>query len=1018
MKTEAIIGELRKSRDQLNSPIAITWRYPKRTPANPLTAKPKKDWTEYKPGPGPWKKNDKNWFYGELKFPAKHGGIAVAGTEAELYITGWQPFTLWIDGKEMYREEHAWMATGPIVDPLPIRIQPGQTHALIMCVEPSELPAGSISLSVKVQSKVCGEIAIEMDAAAAQLELAGVLETTKAEKAAVAAAAACFREEDFSREPWAAIAESIRAMETALTPLSPKAKALTVHLLGHAHIDMDWMWTWEDTVHCIRRDFKAVTEIMDDYPDVTFVHSQVPTYEVTRQMDPGIFKDTCKRIAEGRWENAAATWVEGDLNMAEGETLVRQMQYAREWTRKHLGNEAEVFWAPDTFGHPGNMPQLAVSGGFTSYFQMRCNPGEYNNWPVRLWTGIDGTVILALSKVYSDDLVPAATMHTLLENLRFGIHNSLHVWGIGDHGGAMSRKQLGILETYRHKPLMPEYRFSTVKDYCAALKRDKAVLPGNQGETYSLFEGCFTTHAEIKRYNRLCENMLLDAEALTAMAGRDRTRALREGWIPALFNQFHDIIDGSSTHNSYTDAYTRAEASCATAGKVCNESVHALTVQERGYKGVSLLNPLGFPRTEPVRTKLPKSVAALQDKEGTIIPVQHSQSESIFIAEDVPAFGLKGYEYLTTVPKGTVCQPSAVDVREHMIAIETNYARIQISRKSGIISSYYDKQLKRELVSYGLIRYMTWEAARRDLGINVFQIIDESPVAGSAWLINDIQREENLVQGATVEVKEQGQVFTRIRVNHTVRSSRITEDIIIYNDYNRIDFDLEIDWRERGSREKGVPQLKLSFAAGMRKAQSRSEGPFCVTERPADGMEYPTQKFVSLCGEDYGFTVLNDSKYGYDALGSRLRMTLLRNACDPDLDSDNGIHRIKLAFIPHPANPVNADLVRVGMGFNRPVKTAVNRKPKSTAANGFRIEGSETIVCTSLRNNENRDGIVIRLFETSGTEQTATVYPGIAGSRIREIDFTGKEQKKLLQRKDGGIGVTFKPWEVKTVVIG
>jgi alpha-mannosidase len=1018
MTVPSILAELRAAHNRLKQPIPLTWHYPPRPSASPLKAVPKKNWPVYQFGPGPWKKNGENWFYAGVTFPTKRHGLAISGTQADIFIAGWQPFTFWLDGEKQFQEEHAWHATGPIADPLFLTIEPGKSHKLVMCIEPMELPGGGISVAVHVIPRRCSELALEIDAAAVQLELAAALAASKTEGNLVTRAAEVFDPEDLRRNRWKAVRKSIKEMETILAPLSPKAKELTVHLTGHSHIDMDWMWTWEDTVYCIRRDFKSVTDIMNDYPGVTFTHSQVPTYEVAREMDPGIFSDVRRRIAKGQWENAAATWVECDLNMADGETLARHMLYSRQWTRKHLGNEAEVVWLPDTFGHPGNMPQLAKLGGYGIYFHMRCNPGEYDNWPARTWTGVDGTRILALSKNYNDDLAPSSILHTIKEHLRHNISNCLHVWGIGDHGGALSRMQLDNLEQYRHKPLIPSFTFSTTGQYRKALNKDKTALPTNTGETRSVFEGCFTTHALMKRYNRECETSLTCAEALSVLAGINRNKALREAWIPALFNQFHDIIDGAAVHDTYIDAHARAKKALAAAKSIQDTAVKKLTVKARSQNGLTLINPLGFDRTEPVLVAgLPGNIIALQDENGKVTAVQHSKNYATFIAESIPAFGMKHYTFLIKGEADTDCIPQPADREKGMLTVETAFATIKIARESGVICSYYDKELERDLVLYGLPRYMTWASSRKDLGLNVFQIIDEAPVAGSAWLINDILKEENLLRGGQAHIVEQGPVYTRVRIKHSVRSSRILEDMIIYHEFNRIDFELEIDWRELGSRTEGVPQLKLAFAAGMNRTTTRSEGPFCIAERPTDGMENPTQKWVTLDGDECSITLLNDSKYGYDASGSRLRTTLLRNACDPDLNSDNRIHYIRLALIPHAKRPANCELMQAGMAFNRPFIAQVNRSPAKAALDGFEITNSTAIVCTALRRAEYSNGILIRLFETSGTEQTAIMNPGIIGTTVREVDFNEQEMKKLRQRKDGKIRLSFRPWEVKTVLV-
>ena len=379
MNGDDAVGILERAASELGAALPLQWRYPPRTPARPLAARPAASWRVLeRPDQEAWHKNGPNWFYADLTFPRSRYGLRLAGAEALCFVHGWMPFTLWIDGEEIWREDHAWKATGPIGDPLPLVVEPGRTHRLVLCVTPTELPNRHIAVNVQVVPRPCVEAQVDLEAAAAQLRFARALAATDAERALVEEAAGAVDVAAVRCRRWGAVRESTVRMEERLAPFAERARAVTVHLVGHAHIDMDWMWTWPDTVNCIRRDFRAVTELMAEFPELTFTHSQVPTYEVVRRADPDVFRKVRTRMAEGRWENAAGTWVEGDLNMADGESIARHMLYAADWTERRLDSKARVLWEPDTFGHPGNMPQLARLGEFECYFHMRCHPVKGN----------------------------------------------------------------------------------------------------------------------------------------------------------------------------------------------------------------------------------------------------------------------------------------------------------------------------------------------------------------------------------------------------------------------------------------------------------------------------------------------------------------------------------------------------------------------------------------------------------------------------------------------------------------
>ena len=928
-----------------------------------------------------------------------------------------------MDCVEGCNEEHVWYATVPIADPLPVLIESGEKYRLVVNYIPTELAADFIPLGgIGIHSEVCQDMAIQVGAAALQLRIARGLANDGDEKQLTVKATEAINLVALEKNSWDELTASFSAMENILLPFSARAKEMTVHCIGHTHIDMDWMWTWPDTVHCMRRDAKAITDMMDDYSDLTFTISQVPFYDVVKKEDPEVFAKIKKYIDAGRWECVAGTWVEGDLNMADGEDIARHMLYAKAWTKENLGMEANVFWAPDTFGHPGNMPQLVKLGGMDIYFHWRCNPGSdrnwENNWPVRTWVGVDGTPIFALSEAYGSNLNPNAVTGNILNYMKHGFKNILHIWGLGDHGGGLPRHSMKSLEAYRNKPIIPNFKYDTINNITKEILADESEkILTNKGETYSLFEGCFTTHASIKRYNRYCETALLTAESVSALAGVNCNESLKVGWQKMLFNHFHDIFDGAAVHDSYINAHQRAEEAISASKDAIDESISTLITTTTGGDILTLLNPLGFTRTEPVTVKLPAGTVALKDADGNIVPVQPMDDKFVFIAVNIPALAVKNYTILNILPAGVNFATVAVKEDNSNFIIETNTATSYLHKESGVIGSYFDKKSGVEYVAYGVDKTLTHvPCTRRDLALNVFQVIDESHNPMTAWLINDIVKEENLLRGATVTQVETGPVFARFNVKHNFRASSICEDVIYYNDFQRVDFIANINWREQGGQEVGVPQLKVSFGTTVKAARARFEGPFFLPERRADGTEQVTQKFLDISGDDFGYTIFNDSKYGVDALGGRARLSLLRNPYNPDPEPDNGNHTIKFAFAPHGAVISNSELVRQGMAYNRPNIDILSAVNLAESAN-LTIAGTDAVICTSVRNAEYSDKIAIRFFNASDADATANISIGTGVISAEEVNFLERPTGNPVILNAGKIEAKFHPFEVKTLLI-
>lgn len=1021
MKISSQLQTLNSKAAELTVPFPITWRIPPPFVKDPVTALPDERWPLLSSDPPLLRKRQPNWFCGELVFPRTLCGLELDGTQAHVFIRGWCPFRLWIDGQEAFAETRAWHASGPIADPLPVLIRSGENLRFVLCLEPTEIPAGFQPIQIAVTAREAEAVALELVVAAAEVAFAERLAQNANERRRVEQAAEALDLEALNRNDWPAVRTSMGALEKALRFLSKRAKRCIVHCVGHSHIDMDWMWTWDDTVHCIRRDFKAVADLMDDHPEVTFAISQVPSYDVVRRFDPEVFERVCRYIRAGRWENVAGTWVEGDLLMADGESFVRHVRYATAWTQEHLGTTARVLWEPDTFGHPANMPQLARLGGFEAYFHMRTNPGREHLWPVREWEGLDGTRLLTVCAFYNGSLDPGALVETASRGLRFGMTETLHVWGIGDHGGGLGRWELERLAKFRSRPLIPTIRFSTVTEFVRRLRRRRRRLdlPRHRGETFHLFEGCWTTHVRLKQLHRRCEAALLTAESLCARAGLDRRIDLRETWIPVLFNQFHDLLDGSAVHDAYEDAYRRAEQSVRAAERVTEEAVRVLASPTSADDLLTLWNPLGFERTEPVWVPLPPDVTALEDREGHRVAVQRIGDLAVFVAEKVPAWGAATYRLIRGAPPP---EPS-VEVSERRdyweqgeyYRVETDSAVSRLSKSAGIIGSWFDKRLNREFVPYGVPKPLSHTpVARLDLALNVFQVVDESPNGMSAWLIHNIRREETLVDRAEVRLLDCGPVCARFAVHHSLRSSWIEEEVLYWRRLARVDFRIRLQWAERGSPEVGVPQLKLGFAVSLPAPRVWSEGPFCVVERPADGQEQPTQKWVDVRGEGAGFTLCNNGRYGYDALGGRVRVTLVRNAYAPDPESDNGLHEVHLAFLPHGGDRPLADCVRAGLAFNRPLIPWMGIPAESGP--GLHLRGDPSVVITGIEPGDTKGrAVLIRCFEAEGHRADIRLRVGRGVRRAELVDFRTRRVGGPLPVRRGEVPLRFHAWEVQTV---
>jgi alpha-mannosidase len=259
-----------------------------------------------------------------------------------------------------------------------------------------------------------------------------------------------------------------------------------------------------------------------------------------------------------------------------------------------------------------------------------------------------------------------------------------------------------------------------------------------------------------------------------------------------------------------------------------------------------------------------------------------------------------------------------------------------------------------------------------------------------------------------------------VEVRHDLQASKIVQQIIFYRDLPQVDFKTHIDWREPGNPEKGIPNLKIAFTANLPEAEAWFETPFAAIERPCDGQEVPALRWADVGGPEYGMALINDSKYGYDILGTRLRMSLVRSAYEPDAIADLGWHEINFRFLPHPGDWRAAGVVQSALGFNQPLLAweVTEPVPGSSKHKFWRPElvGSTAVLLTGLKNAKKGAGMVLRICESSGYSGRAEVHGIPEKAQVFEANILEDKLQKI-PVVSGCIHLAFNPWQVKTILV-
>jgi len=837
------------------------------------------------------------------------------------------------------------------------------------------------------------------------------------------------------------LAKVVDEAEHALAPIGAIAKTYTMFCVGHAHIDMNWMWSWPETVSITNDTFSTVDRLMDAYPDFCFTQSQTSVYELTRTHNPELFERIRKRVKEGRWEVAASMWVEGDKNLAGGEALCRHLLYTRRFMEQHFGLAPEdvlIDWEPDTFGHAHTIPSFLARAGVRRYYH--CRTGQESRPPVFWWQGPDGARVLVYKEIgsswYNSRITPDAVNSMMRFCRETGLRAWMNVYGVGDHGGGPTQQDLERGQRMNSWPIYPNIVTSTTKPFYELLEQNGDRWPVLDKELNYEFTGCYTSQSNIKRANRFGEQLLYRAEAAAALAWRRIERPyptdrLREAWVNVLFNQFHDILPGSGVKETYEYAQGLFQRTAAQAGAIATESLRALAAEvntnavagqsERtgrpgtgvgagaGYGssqgGVSTLdagahdvrlfvvfNLTGWDRSTVATAMLwdvawDRNAIVVTDDAGETVSAQvitagdywgHRYITVAFPAKDVPAMGYRTY----ALREGSA-EPSPTRVASPGRGIaENDLVRVEVDWATGGIAHLVDKRSGLDLADpthpMGMLEYLV----ERHHGM-------------TAWTIGDIKSSRMLTE--LVSLQQSGGLYQNtITGRYKVDNSEITVNLTVRAGDPCVEVTVNALWLERGTAETGVPMLRVHVPTALERCVGRYEIPYgTITRTLSGGEEVPSQRWAEVAGthggRPAGVLLLNDSKYGYSLDGNDLRLTLIRSSYDPDVLPELGNHAIRLGIVAYGEEWKAADSIRVGAQFNQPlvvVGADVHDGPLAASGSFLAIE-TPNVVLAALKKAEDSEAIILRLYETLGVDTDARVAidRALAGGRASLVDL-------------------------------
>ncbi|MDY3280464.1 MAG: glycoside hydrolase family 38 C-terminal domain-containing protein [Eubacteriales bacterium] len=848
--------------------------------------------------------------------------------------------------------------------------------------------------------------------------------------------------------------------ESRLSSLQAAAKEYEVLYVAHAHIDMNWMWGWQETVAVTLSTFRTMLNLMREYPGFTYAQSQASVYHIVEEYDPDMMAEIQQRIREGRWEVTANAWVETDKNMPDTESLLRHIQETRDYLHKVWGiapGSVKVDFSPDTFGHSRFVPEIDTLGAVPYYYHCR---GLQDDVTLYRFRAPSGSEVLMYKEPYwyNGGINPDnGTGAVEMARRCGGLKTSLIVYGAGNHGGGPTRRDIEMLLEMQQWPIFPTLRFGTIHEYFQKAEAVREKLPVIDHELNAIFTGCYSTQSRIKLANRRAEAALTDAGRMSVLSHFVLGTAFRRdvfssAWRDVLFTHFHDILTGSCVQESreyamgllaksiahaqseQSKAYQALSQAVDTSAFPCDDCIARTRSEGAGvgfgiasYAGVpnpergagktrvyTVFNPAPVPRKELVELTVwdysgNYDRLEVVDHEGRQVPFQLLDREPVsywahrycrvLIAADVPALGHAVYALRE---KECTAYPTHLLYAEREeqplgdVVLENSRIRASFDTGSGMIHSIVDKRTGAEMLAAPAGLYL---------------VRTQNP-GMTAWRIGRYLGMEAVTDTQTVTV-DKGALRQSVSFKQHVMHSTVDYTVSLDADADHLSLDLRVDWHEVMQNQSFIPVLSFRVPLKAGGEEIVCDVPAGVAARAARQIDVPalTTAWAKASGETLALT--SDCKYGYRLADDVLSVTLINTAGDPDPYPERGIHAIKLFLSLTDGQP--AVLKNKAETLIRPmVAVPTASHPGSLPARGSMMGfAAEHSVMTAL--DVAADGtLVLRCFEDAGEADTVVITPPFTVARA---ELTDLDERPLAAAElaDGQVRFALKPHQLAQV---
>jgi alpha-mannosidase len=800
--------------------------------------------------------------------------------------------------------------------------------------------------------------------------------------------------------------------------------AHNIHLIGNAHIDIFWLWKWEEGLREIRSTFASALDRISENGEFIFTSACTYYYSLVEETDPLLFRRIKDAVKAGRWRITGGWWLQPDCNAPSGESFVRQALYAQRYFREKFGVTADIGYNVDSFGHNGNLPQLLLKSGLKGYVFMRPSKDE-KSLPASLfiWEGIDGTRVRAFRLTgetggYTSGGDWGEKLEEKIQDHIFAAEKEgtplMCFYGVGNHGGGPTKQNLKTIDNLRveNKNIVYSDPHRYFEDASSVDDKD---IPIVKDELQMHAIGCYSALSKVKRANNNAEQQLLFAEKMLSVIGNtdetENNKALAAGWKKILANQFHDSLGGCSIPEAYTKilaayswAYETIDQMTTVLFQRLTSKINTLGDDQSGDSNAVSTVILWNPHPWEVRQAIEiiGSADAILDFNNNEVPFEIIPSNAIttgFFSQalrlnaSLPPLGytsLRLLNYRTSIDAGSFLGFQYTRMASNII--KSGDWEAEIDRESGFIKSLGNIKIKTEFLCSG---------------IGPVIVDDES----DTWThgLSSYRGAAHKMALESYTLVSQGKVSTEYEIAYKLFNSKVILRAILNGELGTLDLKTRVIWNEQHRL------LKLSVGSAFKNETFISEIPYGAIERKADGTEWPIQRWARLGAENGPcLGVINDGIYAASAESGRLDLTLLRSPVyahhetqhpRPDIQHryiDQGESEFHIQLRPCPTGVGNGFFARHALELNQSAIYVVESShdgelpPQRSFCQIKEDSKKSTVVISTIKRSEDSDGWIIRTVEAAGKNANA------------KIDFAWLGVSR---------NFSFVPYEIKTIKI-